>query len=39
MQEQQPQVMPTPPLEGYFAAALSTAFAFAATAAAVRTGD
>jgi len=33
MQEQQPQVMPTSPLEGYFAAALSTAIAFAAAAA------
>jgi len=28
MQEQQPQVMPTSPLEGCFAAALSAAIAF-----------
>ena len=33
MQEQQPQVMPTSRLEGYFAAALSTAIACAAAAA------
>jgi len=38
MQEQQPQFTPTSSLEDYLAAALSTAFAFAA-AAAVRTGD
>jgi len=33
MQEQQPQDVPTPPLEGNFAPALSTAFAFTAAAA------
>jgi len=33
MQEQQPQVMPTSPPEGHFAAALSTAAACAAAAA------
>jgi len=33
MQEQQPQDMPTPPLQGNFPAALSTALAFAAAAA------